>query len=150
MNTCMATDAKRMNEVFLDTSFAIALSVEDDEHHERAMELKAWLTEPSIRMITTRAIALEIGNALSKRKYREAAVSLLRSMELDPVIDVLPIDDQLYGKGFELFRRRHDKEWGLIDCISFEVMSSRGIEAALTADDHFRQAGFKALLKDEN
>jgi hypothetical protein len=40
-----------------------------------------------------------------------------------------------------------DKEWGLIDCMSFIVMQDRGITEALTADDHFNQAGFKALLK---
>ncbi len=38
------------------------------------------------------------------------------------------------------------KEWGLTDCISFVVMQKRSITEALTADDHFRQAGFRALL----
>jgi uncharacterized protein len=46
----------------------------------------------------------------------------------------------------ELFRNRPDKEWGLVDCISFVVMTEKGIAQALTADQHFNQAGFKALL----
>ena len=40
-----------------------------------------------------------------------------------------------------------DKEWGLIDCVSFVVMEYRGITEALTSDAHFEQAGFQALLR---
>ena len=41
---------------------------------------------------------------------------------------------------------RPDKEWSLTDCISFEVMAELGLTEALTADHHFEQAGFRALL----
>ena len=41
----------------------------------------------------------------------------------------------------------NDKEWTLTDCISFVVMQREGITDALTADHHFEQAGFVALLK---
>lgn len=34
----------------------------------------------------------------------------------------------------------------LADCISFVLMHERGISEALTADEHFVQTGFKALL----
>jgi hypothetical protein len=40
-----------------------------------------------------------------------------------------------------------DKEWSLVDCISFAVMKQRKIKEALTADHHFVQAGFRAILK---
>jgi uncharacterized protein len=45
-----------------------------------------------------------------------------------------------------LYGRRPDKAWSLTDCISFEVMTERGITEALTSDHHFMQAGFQALL----
>ena len=45
-----------------------------------------------------------------------------------------------------LFRDRPDKDWGLTDCMSFVVMQDYGLTAALTSDNHFRQAGFRALL----
>ena len=44
-------------------------------------------------------------------------------------------------------RERADKEWPLTDCISFVVMPDQGLSEALTADHHFEQAGFKALLR---
>ena len=49
----------------------------------------------------------------------------------------------------EFFDRRMDKEWGLVDCISFVTMKRYGIKNALAADDHFVQAEFKALLLEK-
>jgi hypothetical protein len=46
----------------------------------------------------------------------------------------------------ELCTSRRDKDWSLTDCISFVVMNAEGIGEALTADHHFEQAGFEALL----
>ena len=61
-----------MNELFLDTAYAIALSVTADLHHERAIELANELETRQTKIITTRAILFEIGNALSRQRHREA------------------------------------------------------------------------------
>ena len=53
----------------------------------------------------------------------------------------------IYDQGFALFSARLDKEWSMTDCISFAVMQREGLNEALTADHHFEQAGFVALLK---
>jgi uncharacterized protein len=136
-----------MAEVFLDTSFAIALSAVTDQNHARAVQIAEQLELSNTRLVTTQAILLEIGNSLSKQRYRSAAIALLDSLSSDPNIDVVSLTDALYVAAFNLFRSRADKEWGLVDCVSFIVMQDRGISEALTADDHFNQAGFKALLK---
>lgn len=136
-----------MTEAFLDASYAIALSAPKDQNHERAVEIAEQLEEEGTRLLTTRAVLLEIGNALGKLRYRQAAVELLDSLEDDPDVEIIPISEQLYQRAFQLYRERKDKEWGLIDCISFIVMWDRGLIEALTTDDHFQQAGFRALLK---
>jgi predicted nucleic acid-binding protein len=93
-------------------------------------------------------VLLEIGNALSRRRYRAAAVQLLSSLHSDSSVEVVDLSADLYTKAFDLYRDRPDKEWGLIDCVSFVVMEARGISKALTADEHFEQAGFRALLRE--
>jgi uncharacterized protein len=42
---------------------------------------------------------------------------------------------------------RPDKDWSLTDCVSFVVLTQNQLVEALTADQHFEQAGFKALLR---
>jgi hypothetical protein len=52
-----------------------------------------------------------------------------------------------FGRACGWLRDRPDKDWSLTDCISFVVMEDENIKEALTADHHFEQAGFVALLK---
>ena len=67
-------------------------------------------------------------------------------LENDPVVEIIPLRDDLFAEAFALFRARMDKEWSLTDCLSFVVMRQRAIQTALAADIHFQQAGFKVLL----
>src|SRR6185503_11015522 len=101
-----------MTKVFVDTSYAVALSSHTDENHKRAVELAEEFETSNTHFVTTRAILLEIGNALSKVRHRAAAVRLLTALENDPNVEVVPASDDLYRRAFELYRDRSDKEWG--------------------------------------
>ncbi|MCG3772921.1 MAG: tRNA(fMet)-specific endonuclease VapC [Nitrosomonadaceae bacterium] len=133
-------------EVFLDSAYAIALSAPTDQYHKQALVLAEQLEAKGTRLITTWAVVLEIGNALARLRYRQAAIELLASLEEDPTVEIIPISDQLYARALRYYQERPDKEWGLTDCISFIVMQDRGLTDALTPDDHFRQAGFFTLM----
>ena len=137
------------NEVFLDSSYAIALAAVSDEWHGPAIEIALQMKAERTRMVTTHAVLCEIANSLTKQRFRPAAVQLLRSIQADPHIEVIAVSDELFAKGFQLYSQRMDKEWGLTDCISFIVMRQHGITEGLTTDEHFRQAGFVALLAHE-
>lgn len=69
------------------------------------------------------------------------------ALERDPQVEIVLITDELYREAMALFCSRLDKDWGLIDCLSFIVMKERGLSDALTTDEHFEQAGFLALLR---
>ena len=146
MNILMGKLRSQMSKIFLDTAYVIALLNKNDNHHDKAREFEAILRNSGTTLITTTAILLEIGNALSKLKYRRASIIFLKALTSDPAIKVIPISESLYDKGFSRYSTMTDKEWGLVDCISFIVMEQQGITEALTADKHFKQAGFNALL----
>ena len=136
-----------MSRVFLDTSYAVALATPKDEHHRRALALTADIQRRGTRVLTTRAVLLEIGNSLSKRWYRASGAILLRLFEADPRVEIVPLSEDLYRRGFEMFAQRRDKEWGLVDCLSFIVMQDHRVFDSLTTDEHFEQAGFRALMR---
>jgi len=136
------------NELFLDTAYAIALASASDALHARAVAVAEMLETGAARLITTRAVMLEIGNALSRLRYRPAAVRILGALEHDADVDIVVLFEPLYARAMQLYRERPDKEWGLTDRISFLVMRERGIHRALTADEHFQQAGFRAILRE--
>ncbi len=138
-----------MQPIFLDTSFAIALAVSDDAHHTQALEIREKLKREQGRLVTTSAIVLEIGDGLSRLRYRKLAFSILDFVQDDPSLQIVHLSNTLLESAIKLYRQRSDKEWGLTDCVSFVVMRERGITDALTADEHFQQAGFRALLREK-
>lgn len=135
-------------KVFLDSAFAIALSVMGDQYHELAKALSAQLDSEGAKLITTEAILLEIGDSLARQRYRQAAIALIDALEQDPRIEIVALSDDLFRRAFKLYQERADKEWGLTDCTSFVLMREYGMTEALTADAHFQQAGFRALLRE--
>ena len=143
----MDEKTRSMRSFFLDTAYAVALAIEADQYHERALALAASFKQERLRVVTTRAVLVEIGNALARPSYRATSVTYLQSLERDPAVEVVPLTDELYQQAFTLYQMRTDKDWGLTDCISFVVMRERGLTEALTADRHFEQAGFNALLR---
>ena len=135
-----------MNKFFLDAAYTVALSAVTDKYHQKAEILAKQIETEAIPLITTRAVILEIGNAMARLRYRDATVELLDALEEDPNVKIIPISEELYNRAMELYRQRPDKEWGITDCISFEVMQDYELTEALTTDEHFKQDGFRALL----
>ncbi|MEM7354398.1 MAG: PIN domain-containing protein [Acidobacteriota bacterium] len=135
-----------MGTDFLDTSYVIALASSRDAHHLKAIRLAEQIEQEGVQLVTTRGVLLEIGNALARARYREAAIALISSLHEDPAIEIVPASEDLCAGAFDLYRSRKDKEWGLTDCLSFVVMRELELNAALTADAHFQQAGLRALL----
>jgi predicted nucleic acid-binding protein len=72
--------------------------------------------------------------------------NFIRTLWVNPDVNVTEISRDLLDRSLSLFQSRLDKEWTFTDCISFTVMKENGITEALTGDHHFTQAGFKILL----
>jgi predicted nucleic acid-binding protein len=60
-------------------------------------------------------------------------------------VELILVDENLFHAGWDYFRQYQDKRYSLTDCISFVVMQQRGIQTALTFDQHFSQAGFQRM-----
>ncbi|MEN3331336.1 MAG: uncharacterized protein V7641_701 [Blastocatellia bacterium] len=96
--------------------------------------------------VTASVVLLEVGNWLSPVPSRRLATEWLDRIERSARVEIVHITEALNEKGWVLYRGRLDKDWGVIDCISFVLMQERGITEALTGDHHFEQAGFIKLL----
>ena len=132
---------------FIDTGFVIALVSPRDAYHDIALDFSTRIQSESIKLITSDAVLLEIGAALSRLAYRAAAIDILQSMRHDPHIEVIALNTRLMDNAVGLFSARADKEWSLTDCVSFELMRTHEIHEALSADGHVEQAGFAALMR---
>jgi len=131
--------------LFLDTTFIQAILNPHDQYHSQAFALLPQVQQAQ-EVWTTEAVLMEVGNALS-RHDRAATTRFLQKLYTTPNVIVVNIDPPLFQEALALYGSRFDKTWGMIDCISFVVMTQNKLREALTADRHFRQAGFQTLLQ---
>lgn len=134
-----------MKSIFVDTYYFLAILNPKDSGHARSRDAsknRAGLLR------TSHWVLAEVGDALSRPLDRLKFLTLLDAIDQDPSFGVVSADDELFHQSIEFFRDRPDKEWTFTDCTSFVVMENLGIREALTADVHFEQAGFVALLKE--
>ena len=132
-----------MKAVFADTFYFLALLNKRDAAHGRAV---AASRSAGLLLVTTEFVLMELADALCKHQHRDEVLALWSVVETDPAFQLVSVTSELIQRGKKLYRERRDKEWPLTDCISFVVMQEQGLSEALTADHHFEQAGFKALL----
>ncbi len=133
-----------MTPVFADSHFLIAMINPRDQWHERAVTVLTTLDRP---IVTTQFALLEVADAFARPAQRRFYGELIEGLLANPDVTILPASSELFTEGEQLYFARADKSWPLTDCISFCVMKSQGLQDALTADHHFEQAGFVALLK---
>lgn len=139
-----------MKLIFVDTSAWLALVNKSDNFHEKAKFTRDNLMKQNSKFVVTDYVIAEIGNCLSRLNFRKAGIKLIENIRESEDIEIIKIDNEIFEKAWTLYSSCKDKEWGLTDCTSFIVMNEWDITEAFSADHHFKQAGFRILLKNEN
>jgi predicted nucleic acid-binding protein len=130
---------------FIDTVYILALLNPRDRWHQKAIELSKTHRAP---LVTSHAVLTEVADALAHHGQRAWACQAIEDLESDPDVECVPIDGAIFAGALRLYRERPDKDWSLTDCISFLIMQRQKVSDALTADVHFVQAGFRALMRE--
>ena len=126
---------------------SLLLLINRDQYHQQASELSERFE--GYPFLITDTVLLEIGNALA-RSYKNEAVDIITEFLDSEEVEIVHLTPQMFEQAFDLYKTYQDKEWGLIDCVSFVVMREKGVNQALTFDRHFIQAGFQVLMSESN
>ncbi len=133
-----------MRRAFADTAFYIALLNPRDRLHELAHEVSRGYQG---HVATSEYVLVELASYFSSAKNRGMFAQFLRHMKAHPNTTIHFVSQSLFHQGMERYEQHSDKDWSLVDCVSFLLMEQEDIHDALTADRHFEQAGFQVLLK---
>lgn len=131
---------------FVDSSFIYALLNHRDGFHNQAIEITGKLQDND-QFVLTDAIIFESCSLLSALRAREAIIDFLNDIAVSDQYLIIHTDTEMFYRAYDLFSTYKDKEWSLVDCLSFLVMQEQEIQYALTADHHFEQIGFVAALR---
>jgi predicted nucleic acid-binding protein len=134
-----------MKQIFADTSYWIGLVNPRDQIHQKAIKVTQQLS--SVMLLTTEMVLVELLNSFSDSPFRGAVAGMVLKLRDDGNVRIVPQTSEQFEVARERYQRADDKTWSLTDCASFQVMEAEQIQAVLTHDQHFAQAGFEPLLR---
>lgn len=132
-----------MRSYFADAWFFIALLDRNDHDHQAALRLQASVERAPV--VTHDAVFIEVLAFFSDEGPHARRNAVLVARQARAQHTVVETSRALFDRALDLYSRRPDKEYSLVDCMSMELMKARGITHVLTNDHHFRQEGFTVL-----
>ena len=127
--------------IFIDTSALYALLDEGDAHHAEASDVLRRIA--GTELVTHPFVVVESAALVGRRLPWAASERLIDG--LLPVIEVEPLDADLYAAVLAVYRRSGSARISLVDHTSFAMMRALGIRRAFAFDDDFAREGFETL-----
>ena len=130
-------------EVFADTSALFALLDADDEFHRPAAEVWVSFLESDQTLVTSNYVLVETFALVNRRLGRPATRTL--QADLVPVLETIWVDEPVHHRAASALLMAPGRSLSLVDCVSFELMRARGIDAAFAFDNDFPDQGFEMV-----
>jgi len=131
-----------MSPVFVDTSGFYAFLNREDPFHRRAKDLFLRAREEQWSLFTSSYVVHESWALIQARLGWDAVEDWLSA--LLPMCEIVWVDETLHRLGAARARQARERRLSLTDCVSFELMSSRGCRRAIADDEHFNKMSYTA------
>lgn len=132
--------------IFVDTGAWYAAEVEDDVNHLAARKFLAEMSKGGHGVpLTTDYVLDETMTLLRSRRGLSAATTFVDKVRSSESVRVAWVDESLFERSLELFRKSDGKRWSFTDCTSFALMKQLSVSEAFAFDSHFEEAGFATL-----
>ncbi|HLP83944.1 MAG TPA: PIN domain-containing protein [Phycisphaerales bacterium] len=132
--------------IYVDTSGLLALVNAADTSHVAARRIESACREQRVKFVTSQLVLTEFLNAMAAVRARSLAVHALAIWQESAFHRIEQLTTTHWNAACRQYAAFPDKNWSLVDCSSFLLCKRRRLTHVLTADHHFRQAGFQILL----
>ncbi len=133
-----------MKQIFVDTSAYFALVDRQDENHEAAVKIIRQIIRERAELLTTNYIIAETHTLLLNRIGYVTALQVIEDLYKSQT-RIYRLREAEERKALDIVRAYADKEFSLMDAISFATMERFHVTQAFTFDHHFAQYGFLLL-----
>jgi predicted nucleic acid-binding protein len=117
-----------------------------DQIHAKAVSVTQQLSPA--RILTSEMVLAEVLNSFSDGgPLRHAVGGMVQRLRSNRDVIIVPQTSEQFESALRRYKQTADKSWSLTDCASFQVMEAEQIQAALTHDQYFAEAGFETLLR---
>ena|SRR5438093_450825 len=127
--------------IFVDTDAFVALAVENDANHTKALSLlNALRTRPSVTFFTSNYVFAESVTVISQRASHVAALQYIDAMQsLENPFLIERADDDIEDEAIRIFKQQTSKNISYVDCTNMAFMAHLQADAIFSFDGGYRK-----------
>jgi predicted nucleic acid-binding protein len=134
--------------ILVDSDAFVALTVETDAHHEKAVSLLQRLGEKQVTFLTSNYVFSESITVISMKSSHATAVEFIDTMlSAENPFEIKRADYADEKEAITVFRTQTSKNTSYVDCLNMVFMSWRNLDAIFSFDSVYKKKGFP-LVED--
>ena len=134
-----------MEKVFVDTSGWVALFVENDQNHEKAVSIFEEIKSSKIPIYTSDYCIDETVTTIMAKGGHKQSVVAGEALFTSKIIKIVYIYPDYLQAAWKLYQKYKDKSFSFTDITSLVVMKGLNIKKAFSFDREFIQAGIELI-----
>ena len=134
-----------MEKVFVDTSGWVALFVENDQNHKKAVSIFEEIKSEKWPIYTSDYCIDETITTILARGNHKQSVLAGEALFTSKVIKIVHVCPDYLQAAWELYQKYKDKRFSFTDVTSFVIMKDLNIKKAFAFDREFIQAGIELI-----
>ncbi len=124
--------------IFLDTSFIVSYKIENDENHEKAVELMQEIITGKYGKPAISDYIFDETVTVIFNKSKKLSISINIGDELKDSAAIIKIDDAIFEEAWILFKNQKETKFSFTDCTILSVMKRGVIKNIATFDRDFK------------
>ena len=134
-----------MEKVFVDTSGWVALFVENDQNHKKAVSIFEEIKNSRVLIYTSDYCIDETITTILVRGSHRQSVLAGEALFTSKIIKIAHVCPDYFQAAWELYQKYKDKNFSFTDVSSFVIMKGLNIKKAFSFDREFVQAGIELI-----
>lgn len=134
-----------MEKVFVDTSGWVALFVENDQSHKKAVSILDGIKSSKAAIYTSDYCIDETITTILVRGNHKQSVLAGEALFTSKIIKIVHVCPAYLSAAWELYQKFKDKRFSFTDVTSFVIMKDFSIKRAFAFDREFVQAGIELI-----
>lgn len=126
-------------QLFFDSSAIFAWA---DTSSPEGGQIERYIRKERAALVTTNLVMAETLSLVTKRIGKHEGIRLGERLQASRIIRIACVDEKLFQTGWQLYKKYKDKDFDLIDAVSFAICHRDRIHTCITLDRHYTQMGF--------
>lgn len=132
--------------IFLDSSFLIAVEVEADQNHKKAVKIRDDIIKDKFGKIFISDYIFDETITVTIGRTKDLKKAIFVGEQLKISSKIFKIDEDIFWKAWKLFKEQKETRFSFTDCTTVIIISENSIEKIATFDEEFKKVLGKRVI----